>query len=137
MKNETFANVRLYENLSADIPSETLTPCLPNPCGPNAICREQNGVGACQCLPEFFGNPYEGCRPECVHNSDCQSNLACIRNKCQDPCPGTCGQNADCRVVNHVPSCTCRIGYTGDPYRFCHVERKTHFLKYKPPVSLI
>ncbi|CAD6236859.1 GSCOCG00008267001-RA-CDS, partial [Cotesia congregata] len=22
-------------------------PCLPNPCGPNAQCRERNGAGAC------------------------------------------------------------------------------------------
>lgn len=104
----------------ADIPIEVLTPCMPSPCGSNAVCREQNGAGACQCLPEYFGNPYEGCRPECVGNSDCPSNRACVRNKCTDPCPGTCGQNADCQVVNHVPSCTCRIGFTGDPYRYCN-----------------
>jgi hypothetical protein len=75
-----------------------------------------------------MGNPYEGCRPECVLNSDCPSNQACISNKCQDPCPGTCGQNADCQVVNHLPSCTCRPGFTGDPFRFCNnlpPQRKT------------
>lgn len=104
----------------ADISVEILTPCMPSPCGSNAVCREQNGAGACQCLPEYFGNPYEGCRPECVGNSDCPSNRACVQNKCTDPCPGTCGQNADCQVVNHVPSCTCRIGFTGDPYRYCN-----------------
>lgn len=71
------------------------------------------------CLPEYIGNPYEGCRPECVLNSDCPSNKACIKNKCQDPCPGTCGQNAACQVVNHLPTCTCRIGFTGDPFRLC------------------
>lgn len=94
---------------------------MPSPCGSNAVCREQNGAGACQCLPEYFGNPYEGCRPECIGNSDCPSNRACVRNKCTDPCPGTCGQNADCQVVNHMPSCTCRIGFNGDPYRYCNV----------------
>lgn len=94
-------------------------PCSPSPCGSNAVCREQNGAGSCSCLPEYFGNPYEGCRPECVLNSDCASNRACIRNKCQDPCPGTCGQNAECQVVNHLPSCTCFPGYTGDPFRYC------------------
>lgn len=104
--------------------SETLTPCSPSPCGSNAICREQNGAGACQCLPEYFGNPYEGCRPECVRDSDCSSNRACARNKCVDPCPGTCGQNADCYVSYHKPTCTCRIGYTGNPYSFCSIERQ-------------
>lgn len=109
---------------------EPSTPCVPSPCGSNAICREQNNAGACQCLPEYFGNPYEGCRPECVLNSDCPSSRACIRNKCEDPCPGTCGQNTNCQVVNHLPSCSCLNGYTGDPYRFCNVlliERKTEY----------
>jgi hypothetical protein len=102
------------------LPQERPTPCVPSPCGSNAVCREQNGAGSCTCLPDYMGNPYEGCRPECVLNSDCAPNLACVRNKCQDPCPGTCGQNADCQVVNHLPSCTCRPGYTGDPFRFCN-----------------
>lgn len=107
---------------------DLVAPCTPNPCGANAMCREQNNAGACQCLPEYIGNPYEGCRPECTLNSDCPSNQACIRSKCQDPCPGTCGQNALCQVVNHLPTCTCIIGYSGDPYRYCNVmrdERKT------------
>jgi hypothetical protein len=113
---------------------ETSTPCNPNPCGSNAQCREQNGAGACTCMADYVGNPYEGCRPECVLNSDCPSNRACIRNKCQDPCPGTCGQNADCQVVNHLPSCTCYQGYTGDPFRLCRIEsrdRKKPFVIYK------
>jgi hypothetical protein len=101
-------------------PMEKPTPCVPSPCGSNAVCREQNGAGSCTCLPDYVGNPYEGCRPECVLNSDCPSNRACISNKCQDPCPGTCGQNADCQVVNHLPSCTCQPGFTGDPFRFCN-----------------
>lgn len=109
------------------IPSEVLTPCSPSPCGPNAICRERNGAGSCICLDEYIGNPYEGCRPECIHNSDCASNKACTRNKCVDPCPSTCGQNAQCQVINHSPSCNCILGYTGDPFRFCSLpppERK-------------
>lgn len=104
--------------------NDPLTPCFPNPCGSNAECREQNSAGACECLPNYFGNPYEGCRPECILNSDCPSSRACIRNKCIDPCPGTCGQNANCHVVNHLPSCQCYVGYTGDPYRFCTMELK-------------
>lgn len=106
---------------------DPITPCTPSPCGPNAICKEQNGAGTCICLPEYIGNPYEGCRPECVLNSDCLSNFACIKNKCRNPCPGTCGQNAECHVVNHLPSCTCYPGFTGDPFRYCNLlihERK-------------
>lgn len=106
---------------------EIVTPCVPSPCGSNALCKEQNGAGSCSCLPDYIGNPYEGCRPECVLNSDCPSNKACIRNKCTDPCPGTCGQNAECQTINHLPSCICVNGYIGDPFRYCSLppsERK-------------
>jgi len=101
------------------IHQEYLNPCVPSPCGVNAICNEQNGAGSCMCLPEYIGNPYESCRPECTINSDCVSNQACMMNKCKDPCPGTCGQNAECHVVNHLPVCTCFNGYSGDPFRYC------------------
>lgn len=102
---------------------EHITPCVPNPCGSNAECRTHNNAGSCVCLPNYFGNPYEGCRPECVLNSDCPSTKACIQTKCQDPCPGTCGRNALCHVTNHLPICTCYDGYTGDPYSICHQDQ--------------
>lgn len=57
-------------------------------------------------------------------NSDCQRTKACIRNKCQDPCIGSCGKNAICRVVNHSPICTCVSGYSGDPFTYCSIIRK-------------
>lgn len=98
---------------------EQSRPCVPSPCGANAECREQNGAGACTCLPEYIGNPYEGCRPECVVSTDCPSNKACMSSKCRDPCPGTCGSNAQCQVVSHQATCTCFPGYTGDPFRYC------------------
>lgn len=123
-----------YEN-------EIRTPCSPSPCGPNAVCRDRNGVGSCQCLPQYFGDPYEGCRPECMLDSDCPSNRACQQLRCQDPCPGTCGLNANCQVVNHLPTCTCLTGYVGDPYRQCNrlPERKPElttntFPLLKPPI---
>lgn len=96
-------------------------PCVPSPCGSNTICREQNGVGACQCLPEFFGNPYENCRPECLVSSDCSSNRACVNSKCIDPCAGVCAPNAECQAVYHRASCSCWPGYEGDPYRRCSI----------------
>lgn len=99
--------------------SVTPRPCEPSPCGANAICREQNGLSSCTCLPEYIGNPYEGCRPECIRSSDCPSHLACIRSKCQNPCPGSCGANTNCQVVNNLPVCTCIPQYTGDPYVNC------------------
>lgn len=89
-------------------------------------------------MPDYFGDPYQSCRPECVRNSDCPSNKACQQQKCRDPCPGTCGTNADCRVTTHIPTCTCRSGYTGDPYRYCHVEpaqRKTQPSQQQPTTT--
>lgn len=93
-------------------------PCAPSPCGPNAICDN----GDCKCLPEYFGNPYEACRPECILNSECPRDKTCLRNKCRDPCPGICGQNARCDVVNHIPVCSCPSGYIGDPFVNCRIQ---------------
>jgi hypothetical protein len=36
-----------------------------------------------------------------------------------DPCPGACGLNAECHVVNHGPSCSCLPGYIGNPLSAC------------------
>ena len=101
---------------------EDVNPCLPSPCGSNAVCSERNKAAACQCIPEYFGDPYVACRPECVVNSDCPSNKACQRNKCIDPCPGTCGINAECNVRNHIAMCVCLPGYIGDPFVSCKLK---------------
>ena len=98
-----------------------MDPCNPSPCGSNAICSERNHAAACQCIPEYFGDPYVACRPECIVNSDCPSDKACQRNKCIDPCPGTCGINAACRILNHIPTCSCIDGYIGDPFTSCRL----------------
>lgn len=75
-------------------------PCVPSPCGPNAECRNINGVASCSCLPSFLGAP-PNCRPECVVNDECPSDRACVQNHCIDPCLGSCGSNAYCRTVSH------------------------------------
>lgn len=97
-------------------------PCSPSPCGANAVCREQNGAGSCTCIADFFGDPYSGCRPECVNNNDCSRDKACTNNKCKDPCPGVCGLNAECQVFNHAPTCICISGYIGNPMTSCHEQ---------------
>lgn len=103
--------------------NEPINPCDPSPCGSNAECSQRNGVGSCKCIEDYRGNPYEGCRPECVLSSDCPADKTCIRNKCKDPCPGICGLNAECLTVNHVPTCICTNGFTGDPFSSCHPQR--------------
>uniref|UniRef100_A0A2M3ZLJ6 Putative cadherin egf lag seven-pass g-type receptor n=1 Tax=Anopheles braziliensis TaxID=58242 RepID=A0A2M3ZLJ6_9DIPT len=76
---------------------EPKDPCYPSPCGTNARCRLASGDGAvCECIENYFGNPYESCRPECVRSGDCCKSLACFENRWKDPCPGVCGRNAEC-----------------------------------------
>lgn len=105
------------------VAEEKIEPCNPSPCGSNAVCKERNGAGSCSCQPEYFGDPYVGCRPECVQNSDCDRSKACSNNKCKDPCPGVCGINAECRVQNHAPICLCLEGYNGDPSTSCELRQ--------------
>lgn len=105
--------------LYPDTPLDIRKPCEPSPCGLNAVCRENNGVGSCTCLPDYLGDPYTECRPECTQNSDCSTRMACVSLKCRDPCPGTCGVNAQCQSVNHLPICNCIPGYTGNPFTYC------------------
>lgn len=71
-------------------------------------------------MQDYFGDPYIGCRPECLHSFDCPCNFACINAKCVDPCENSCGMNAECSVVNHSPMCFCTPGYTGNALVGCH-----------------
>ena len=111
-----YQSITILAPVIRDEPSQ---PCNPSPCGSNSVCRERNGVGSCTCLPEYFGDPYVGCRPECIANNDCPREKACINNKCKDPCPGVCGVNAICKTLNHNPTCTCFEGYTGNALSSC------------------
>lgn len=99
-------------------------PCEPSPCGPNSICRVSSGHAVCSCQPSFVGSP-PSCRPECVSSGECPQHQACISQKCRDPCPGTCGFEARCQVVNHNPICSCPPRYDGDPFVRCTPERKS------------
>jgi hypothetical protein len=90
-------------------------PCLFETCGINAFCKAQNHRAYCLCLDNFKGDPYTKCvQYECLNDPDCPDHLACRSNKCVDPCD--CAQNADCSARNHKGHCSCRPGYTGDPY---------------------
>lgn len=112
---------------SALEPIVQTNPCVPSPCGPNAECRVVGDSPSCSCLPEFLGLP-PNCRPECVSNSECPSHLACINQKCRDPCEGSCGANAECRVVSHTPMCVCPSDFTGDPFTQCTIKQRKHRL---------
>lgn len=113
------------------VPDEPIQPCNPSPCGLNALCEERNRAAACKCIPEYFGDPYVECRPECVLNSDCSKSQACVNNKCVDPCPGVCGHNAECYALNHQANCECLLGFTGNPNVGCHAIPETPKCKQK------
>lgn len=97
------------------LPTVADDPCSPNPCGSNTKCNE----GVCSCLPEYSGDPYVACKPECVLSSECPRDRACVNRKCINPCPGTCGQNALCEVNNHIPMCSCPSGMSGNAFVQC------------------
>lgn len=99
-------------------PSRTET-CDTVQCGANAECKDRSGVLTCMCIQGYYGDPLIGCRPECVLNTDCAANMACVNMKCQSPCVGACGKRAECNVVNHSPVCSCPEGYTGDAFVVC------------------
>lgn len=96
-------------------------PCVPSPCGPYSQCRDIGGSPSCSCLLDYIGQP-PNCHPECVISAECVSNKACIREKCRDPCPGSCGSGAVCNVINHTPVCICPPLYTGDPFTNCYPQ---------------
>lgn len=100
-------------------PQSPKNPCIPSPCGPNSQCKVSGESPSCSCLPDFLGVP-PNCKPECISNGECSSHLACINKKCKDPCPNTCGANAECKVVSHTPQCICSTGFTGDPFSQCN-----------------
>lgn len=94
-------------------------PCMSYPCGPNAECIADGDEYTCKCLPEMINRP-PNCRAECSIDLHCPDETLCINHHCKDPCAiGICGTDAECRVINHKPSCQCPENYDGDPYIEC------------------
>lgn len=99
-------------------------------CGQNSQCREINNQAVCSCLPDYLGVP-PACRPECVVNAECSQNKACIKQKCVNPCIGSCGIRATCEVINHNPVCACPGGFSGDPFVECsYITSKHNFANF-------
>jgi len=112
-------------------------PCVPSPCGAFSECRDIGGIPSCSCLPTYRGSP-PNCRPECTINTECPANMACMQQKCRDPCPGSCGIMAQCSVVNHVPICSCLPDYTGDPFVGCSMRpRKSSAEQYATIIMIV
>ncbi|OXU29545.1 hypothetical protein TSAR_012452 [Trichomalopsis sarcophagae] len=67
-----------------------------------------------------LGNPFSDCErrvvetadePECRKDSDCAFRLACIKERCQDPCPAIrpCLEGARYSVLDALPQFNCTI----------------------------
>ena len=55
----------------------------------------------------------------CTVNSECKANEQCLVLVCVDAClieQNLCGLNAVCEVTNHIATCQCRQGYSGNPF---------------------
>lgn len=109
-------NIRIF--LGPQIAHDDVDRCYPSPCGQNSHCMSVNNQAICSCLLGYFGAP-PACRRECAINSDCVNSKACVNERCIDPCPGSCGYDAECRAVNHKALCYCMPRYTGDPFVRC------------------
>lgn len=101
-------------------------PCVPSPCGQFSDCRVINNRAVCSCISNYIGPP-PNCRPECTINAECASTKACVNQRCKDPCPGSCGYNAECRIISHSPVCFCSSGFTGDPFSGCQECKRISF----------
>lgn len=108
----------LIFKIQLPVQPERKNPCEPSPCGPYSSCRSINEQAMCSCLIGYVGVP-PTCRPECLVDSDCTSLMSCSNQKCIDPCAGTCGINAICKVHYHKAICYCPNGYSGDPFTQC------------------
>ncbi|XP_076631770.1 uncharacterized protein LOC143346941 [Colletes latitarsis] len=91
-------------------------------CGVNARCTLSEARPVCSCMNLHMGDPLSRCvRVECLINEDCSSSQVCTNNRCINPCNGLCGVNAICETKNHIPTCYCPPGQTGDPFTSCHI----------------
>ncbi|KAK7008174.1 hypothetical protein SK128_009294 [Halocaridina rubra] len=95
-----------------------INPCT-NACGTDAFCEVTNHRAVCQCPQYYEGDPYSRCFAECTKHDDCRSYQACYQLKCIDPCEGSCGIGANCKVEDHKAICSCPKDFTGHPFDRC------------------
>ena len=92
-------------------------PCDTTTCGGGAVCSVVGRTPVCSCPPRSSGDPKIRCVAfQCATPSDCASDKSCVNNKCTNPCtiPGVCGKNTDCHARDHLQTCSCKAGFTGD-----------------------
>lgn len=105
--------------------------CDDDTCADTANCRGQQHQPKCYCPPGTSGNPFVDCvahiqpEPECRSDSDCLSQLACINNRCANPCAvdNMCSPDQECRILDTLPLrtmvCQCPPDTLVDPSGRC------------------
>lgn len=115
----------------ACIRNQCVEPCKElSPCAKSAKCSVIDSspvrTMVCEC-PELWVPDANGeCRqivlatePGCQQDTDCPEQETCINRQCRNPC--NCGIDAECRIVNRRPVCSCRNGFDGNPNTACRV----------------
>uniref|UniRef100_T1H2N8 EGF-like domain-containing protein n=1 Tax=Megaselia scalaris TaxID=36166 RepID=T1H2N8_MEGSC len=121
------------DNLSC-LNRKCINPCTISVCAEKADCIVKNHSPVCTCREDsrcicregYLGYP-PYCTPECITNSDCSQSLVCRNEKCVDPCLYSCGLNAECFVIQHIPHCRCQALLTGNPYKNCFEIKSIYF----------
>lgn len=121
-------------NIESCISNKCQNPCAVNrPCGRNAVCKVSDHRSICLCPDGFHGEPTRTCTPfECRVDEDCDTDKRCdqdkvCRNSCQET--GVCGENAQCKVINRKPHCSCPPGYIGNAIVECKQSSPDECLK--------
>ncbi|CAL4121255.1 unnamed protein product, partial [Meganyctiphanes norvegica] len=87
-------------------------------CGENGECfwDEVQKKADCRCKGNDQYDPSTGQCQECVGNSNCQHDQACLSGTCRRVCDGACATGGQCTSQNHVAKCTCNGELKGNPY---------------------
>lgn len=112
-----------FDNKCKD-PCAVLEPCQ-RPANCEVIPSSPVRTMICICPEGYVSSGSGTCKPTkpvldiggCIADPDCPSDKACINGICRNPC--NCGPNAECRVKDHKPVCSCDQGYDGNPELEC------------------
>lgn len=91
--------------------------CDEETCALDAVCLPRNHQPQCECKAGLVGNPHQQClppeqtitiqssKPSCLHDSECPSQLACINQRCSNPCAlaQVCSSQQTCTVLDILP----------------------------------
>ena len=108
--------------------------CSGNRCATGAECFARNHREICSCIPPLEGDGGVFCtspieadpEPECRLDHDCPPKMACIQERCQNPCQSAnpCQQGKLCDVVSShsgrpIVACSCPEGQLSNNQGYC------------------